>query len=162
MKITLTKHTSSTTLSCTRLDGSVTWQKSRHNGFFGPHDLLHYAVETTLGLRDSFFGLVAAGRSIASFSEPGTAASLPLEALHTELMVNQLMIETNYQGPSTAEVFNQTIADCCAASKGDTLAPPAALTDAQLNQIRDRFAELNSTWRELAHGAKLELAFPDR
>lgn len=99
MLISLTKQGGLTVLTCTRRDGSVTWQKSARGGFFGQHDLLHYAIETTLGLRESFFGLVAAGRSIESFLEPGTAAALPIEALNTELMVNQLMIDTNYEIP---------------------------------------------------------------
>jgi len=160
MTISLTKQGAFTVLACTRRDGSVTWQKSSHGGFFGQHDLLHYAIETTLGLRESFFGLVAMGRSIESFTEPGTAASLPLEALHTELMVNQLMIETNYEGPSTAEVFNKTMADSCAASKGGSIAPPRAISDAQLDLIRERFGKLMSEWSTLNDGEKLELPFP--
>jgi hypothetical protein len=41
-------------LSCTRADGSVTWQRQPHAAraeFFTRHDLTHYAVETVLGHR---------------------------------------------------------------------------------------------------------------
>ena len=35
------------TLTCVRDDGTTTWQKSSE--YFARHDLMHYAVETTLG-----------------------------------------------------------------------------------------------------------------
>jgi hypothetical protein len=54
------------TLRCTRGDGSVTWQvqRARHAAFFPLHDLTHYAVETVLGFRRGFFGLIADGWDI--------------------------------------------------------------------------------------------------
>ena len=49
-------------LRCVRQDGSVTWQKqTRHAAHFALHDLTHYAVETALGYRRGFFGLIAEG-----------------------------------------------------------------------------------------------------
>ena len=49
-------------LRCTRADGSVSWQKqAKHGAHFALHDLTHYAVETTLGCRQGFFGLVSQG-----------------------------------------------------------------------------------------------------
>lgn len=160
MLISLAKQGDLVVLTCTRADGSVTWQKSGHDGFFGRHDLLHFAIETTLGLRESFFGMVASGRSIESFAAPGAAATLPIEALHTEMMVNQLMIEINYETRSTADAFNRTIADCCAASKRGLIAPPPAISDAHLDLIRERFAQMMAAWSTLNDGEKLELPFP--
>jgi len=160
MRITLTKHPTAPVIACTRRDGSVTWQKSAHGPFFGPHDLLHYALESTLNLRESFFGLIARGRSIESFAEPGTAAQLPVEAMHTEMMVNQLMID-HIHGPALAAAeFNQTIAASWRASKPGAATPPNPISDSQLQQIHERFAELLQTWRSLADGEKLELEFP--
>src|SRR5207253_2804998 len=51
-------HTAS--LSCTRRDGSVTWQRQRGSlgAVFPPHDLTHYAVEQTLGFQHGFYGLI--------------------------------------------------------------------------------------------------------
>src|SRR5262249_6522068 len=80
-------------LTCVRDDGSSTYSKSAHGEFFAPHDLMHYVVETTLGFRRAFFGLIAAGWSIPAFAEPGAAAKLPPEALHAEHIVNLLMHE---------------------------------------------------------------------
>ena len=48
-------------LRCVRGDGTVTWQRHEgaHGRFFPLHDLTHYAVETTLGFRSGFYGLIA-------------------------------------------------------------------------------------------------------
>ena len=60
-------------LRCVRADGSVTWQKQdRHAAFFALHDLTHFAVESTLGFRDGFFGLVAQGWDIDDTTGKGT------------------------------------------------------------------------------------------
>ena len=158
MKISLTKQSGHVVLTCTRADGSVTWQKSAHGGFFGAHDLLHYAVETTLGLRESFFGLIAAGRAIELFSAPGTATSLPAEALHTELMVNQLMIGRNFDDYADGEAFNKTLIESWQKSnhRGH---PPPSLTDDQLAAIRRCYEELLADWERVPAGGKLELQF---
>jgi hypothetical protein len=49
--------------TCTRPDGTSTWQRhtGARAGFFAVHDLTHYAVETELGVRHGFYGLVADG-----------------------------------------------------------------------------------------------------
>jgi hypothetical protein len=46
-------------LNCRRADSTVTW--SRVHPFYPRHDLSHFAVETVLGLRQGFFGLIAEG-----------------------------------------------------------------------------------------------------
>ncbi len=159
MLISLAKQGDLVVLMCTRRDGSVTWQKSGHDGFFGRHDLLHFAVETTLGLRESFFGMVAAGQSIESFAAPGAAATLPAEALHTEMMVNQLMIEHNFGEAADAASFNKVMAACWAGSMHRNAPSPRALTDEQLSMIRAKYGELVAAWDTLPSGQKLELQF---
>ena len=73
----------SAALSCTRADGSVTWQ--RQDGklglFFPLHDLTHYAVETTLGFSRAFYGLrPTAGTSPISGSRSIRASIFPRRA----------------------------------------------------------------------------------
>ena len=48
-------------LELRRADGTTTWQKRTGPTaeFFAVHDLTHYAVETVLGYRRAFYGLVA-------------------------------------------------------------------------------------------------------
>src|SRR5256885_9526625 len=45
-------------LSCTRADGTTTWQRQEGGqaAFFPRHDLTHYAVETVLAHRSGFYG----------------------------------------------------------------------------------------------------------
>ena len=47
----------SAALSCTRADGTTTWQRQdgQLGAFFPLHDLTHYAVETVLGLPRAFY-----------------------------------------------------------------------------------------------------------
>ena len=62
LAIRLKRHTDgSASLTLTRTDGSVTWQRQlgQTGNVFPPHDITHYAVETTLGYEHGFFGLVA-------------------------------------------------------------------------------------------------------
>ncbi|HWZ61329.1 MAG TPA: hypothetical protein VNW46_20275 [Gemmatimonadaceae bacterium] len=76
-------------LRCERPDGSVVWQRQdgRRGRFFPPHDLTHYAVETTLGFRDGFYGLVAEGWEITDFGSPWPRGPVPDGALATEFLV---------------------------------------------------------------------------
>ena len=79
-----------TTITCIRDDGSITWQTyGPHSDFFAIHDLTHYAVETELGYKHGFFGMIAQGRDINDFG-PGSAASLHPEAFHAEMLAGLL------------------------------------------------------------------------
>lgn len=137
-------------LTCTRPDGTMTWSKSRHGEFFGPHDLMHFAVESTLALRGSFFGLIASGWSIADFELPGAAARLPAEAVQTEHMVGALQQEQAFADVLTASAFNATIAM-------STTSTARQVTDEELRAIRSRYAELIAAYRALKDGRSLEL-----
>jgi len=96
-------------LTCVRDDGRATYSKSRHGEFFALHDLLHYAVESTLGLRDSFFGLVARGWTIADFDGPGVLEKLPPEAGQTEFIVGLLLQDYMAGEPGSADEFNRAL-----------------------------------------------------
>ena len=79
-------------LRCARDDGSESWQRQRgtQGRFFPLHDLAHYAVETTLGARQGFYGLVAAGWEIDDTTGKGARGPLPDEALAIENLVGLL------------------------------------------------------------------------
>jgi hypothetical protein len=75
-------------LRCTRQGGSVTWQKQiKHAAHFALHDLTHYAVETALGYRRGFFGLIAAGCDLEDTTGKGARGHLPGEAIEVERIV---------------------------------------------------------------------------
>ncbi len=120
---------------------------------------MHYAVETTLGMRRAFFGLIAEGWDVTTFEEPGTAARLPAEAIHAEQIVNLLLQEAVEGESRLAEVFNATLAAAVAGAKQMQTAPPV-LTELQLSRIRERFGELSAEFRSLGEGETLELNFP--
>src|ERR1035438_8851808 len=69
-------------LRCTRADGSVSWQKqAKHAAHFALHDLTHYAVETALGYKQGFFGLIARGWEVEDTTGKGARGAIPPEAL---------------------------------------------------------------------------------
>ena len=158
MLVRFSKRNGTPVLTCVREDGTTTWSKSAHGAFFGPHDLMHYAVETTLGMRQAFFGLIAAGWDIATFAERGAAARLPAEALLAEHVVNVLLQEQAAGSASEAGAFNRTLAAAMAGAPG--VARLRGLTEGELSQIRERFGELLGRFRALGADGSLELPFP--
>lgn len=83
MRVQLTKRVGGgVVLNCIRADGTVTWQtQDGPLGLFFPyHDLTHYAVETVLGFRHAFYGLLADGRAIDDTGEKEARGRLPAEA----------------------------------------------------------------------------------
>src|SRR6185436_2865273 len=95
-------------LSCRRADGTVTWQRQEggHGVFFPLHDLTHFAVETVLGFRRAFYGLVAEGWDISTFEERGIAARLPEDAGLAEVIVGFFDAERASGTISSADDFN--------------------------------------------------------
>jgi hypothetical protein len=94
-------------LRCYRADGSVTWQKQseRHAVHFTQHDLTHYAVETTLGYRQGFYGLIAAGWDIEDTTGNGAKGPLPDEAGEVESVVGLFDSERSSGTIWTADEF---------------------------------------------------------
>ncbi len=135
-------------LRCTRPDGSVTWQKQteRHAAFFSLHDLTHFAVESTLGLRGGFFGLIAHGWDIEDTTGKGARGPLPPEAGVAEQVVGLIYMEQAQGASWTPDEFNAYSA--------------RPLTQAEIEAIRQRRTELFSQWAAVPVGGTLELKFP--
>jgi len=144
----------SAALTCVRADGSVTWQRQEGTAgrFFPTHDLTHYAVETVLGHRRGFYGLVAEGWY---FGAPWPKGPLPADAEPAELIVGFLDVERASGALWSAAEFNAHAAEHASARGGNTF----ALTDEQLQRIRARRQELLSRWRALEPGDVLELPY---
>ena len=149
----------SAALSCTRADGSVTWQRQLgvHGQFFPRHDLTHYAVETVLGFRDAFYGLVASGWDISDFGPPWPRGRIPETAGIAELIVGFLDAERASMTRWTAADFNDK-ATIYYRDHSLSTAPPT-LTDDDLARIRQRRAELFAEWDAVTAGGTLELTF---
>ena len=106
LTIRIKKNTDGTAaLSCTRADGTVTWQRQQgaQGLFFPRHDLTHYAVETVLEYRSAFYGLIATGWNISDFGPPWPRGQMPEEAGVAELIVGFLDAERASQARWSAE-----------------------------------------------------------
>jgi hypothetical protein len=144
-------------LRCVRADGSATWQRQEgaRAMFFPFHDLTHYAVETTLGFRAGFYGLIADGWDIDDTGGKGRRGRLPAEAVLVEHVVGLLDRErVGGAAPLSADEFRAQLA---AAGQ----APPS-LDDARLAATRARMDGLHDAWAALAAGGTLELPFDRR
>jgi hypothetical protein len=144
-------------LRCIRADGSTTWQKQqgKHAAFFPLHDLTHYAVETELGFRRGFYGLIAEGWEIAETTGKTARGPLPNETLEVEYLVSAFSAERAGGAVASAAEFNP-LAATFANAKG--MPPPRHLSDGDLARVRSRFDELAIKWRALPPGETLELA----
>lgn len=142
------------TIVCIRADGSRTW--ARLHPFFPLHDLRHYAVETTLGFREAFFGLVATTWSIEEFNQPGATDRLPQEAKWAEQIVGLLDLERS-AGTWEIEAFNTGLAAALAAGNNPPCHP---VTAEDLVNIRSVYDRLAGQWLGLPLGGELELEWP--
>lgn len=138
-------------MRCTRSDGSVTWQKQaeRHAAHFTYHDLTHYVIETTLGYKQGFFGLIAAGWNIEDTTGKGARGPLPEEATEVESVVGLFDAERGSGTLWTEEEFAQ-------------FAPHGLsrkLDEAAIQGVRSARADLFRRWASVQTGGTLELEF---
>ncbi len=134
------------TLRCTRENGSVTWQKqTRHAAHFVFHDLTHYAVETALGYRRGFFGLIAEGWDADDTTGKSARGPLPAEAIEVERIVGLFDSERGSGTLWTVEEFNEFA--------------PRALTEADVQRVRGLRGALFQQWSAIQPGQKMELEF---
>lgn len=145
-------------LSCTRDDGTVTWQRQGGASarFFPKHDLTHYAVESVLQLGDGFFGMVAAGWDITDFGTPWPRGPLPQGGVVAELVVGLLDLERASGESYRAEEYREKVAEYNAARgmRGEL-----RLDDGQLDRIRSLRDELCARLDATIPGESLELTF---
>jgi hypothetical protein len=138
-----------------RADGTATWQRS--HVAFPVHDLVHYCVESTLGFRDAFFGLIAKGWNLEDFGAPWPRGPLPAEAGTAEAIVGEVWRAFMAREPLSAAELNDRVG-AYFAQHGISADRP--VTDAELTAIQSRLAELARQWRATAPGGTLELLFP--
>lgn len=145
-------------LSVTRRDGTVAWQKQ--HAFFPVHDLTHYAIETTLGLRRAFWGMMADGWEFSDFGTPwprGPMPNLP-EALLAEASAGWFdsfgrLVESDEEG---AAALNAQLATYF---QQNGLGDPRILTVDEFTRIRAVRGELAARWHALGPREAMELAF---
>lgn len=147
-----------TTLSCARADGTTTWQRQEgaQASFFPRHDLTHYAVETVLGQRQGFYGLVAAGWDLSDFGTPWPRGKLPKEANLVEMIVGFFDLDRASGQMESVEELNTQLATFC---EEKALPAPEKLTEEDLSRVRQKRGELFAQWEAVERGGVLELQF---
>jgi hypothetical protein len=145
-------------LSCTRADGTTTWQRQlgAQAAFFPKHDLTHYAVETALGQRQGFYGLVSAGWDFSDFGSPWPRGKLPPEANISEMIVGFFDLERRIGERLVGADLNQKLAEYCA---DHDLPPQRQFTEDDLARVRAKRAELFAQWDAVVPGNALEVVF---
>lgn len=138
-------------LRCVRADGSAAWQKQtdRHAAFFALHDLTHFAVETALGYRRGFFGLIAMGWEIEDTTGKGARGPLPPEAGEVEGIVGLFDAERASGVIWTVDEFNEFGA----------MSGARPLTADEIARVKKKRSELFQQWSAVEPGATLELQF---
>lgn len=136
-----------------------------------PHDLVHYLVETRLGMRHGFWGLVAAGTNFnyLSFVADQIRAGLPPDPPNdgpapdlTEL-VQVESVARSLTGTDTDAACLGKVRDTCARHG---VPVPLALDsrsagapEKAVGELRGELAELTARWRALAAGRSLVLPY---
>jgi hypothetical protein len=152
VRVQITKKTDgSGVLRCVRADGSATWQKQtdRHAAYFSLHDLTHFAVETELGYRRGFFGLIAEGWEIEDTTGKGARGPLPPEAGEVEMLVGVFSAERAGGAIWTVDEFNE-----CAAMSG-----VRKLSADEIARVKKKRSQLFQQWAAVEPGAALDLQF---
>ncbi len=155
MEIFFTRHENKKhTISCIRNDGTQTWMQC--DDFFISHDLMHYAVETSLAYKSAFYGMLAGGVSITDFELPKAQRKFQLtpEAIITEHLVNLLTIE---MAQGKLDDFYKVLAESFINNDNTIIPPP--LSNHQLETIRDLYSKLIQQWYDLPAGEKMILHF---
>jgi len=159
LRITITRRTDgSTVLHCIRSDGSETFQhqRGRRAAFFPLHDLTHLSVESILGFRRGFFGLIADGWDIEDTGGKGLRGALPEEAVAVEHLVGSFDLERAGSVHWTAITLHE---QASLFASGHGLPPPPRFSDEALDRVRARIRELHYQWISTLPGHTLELTF---
>jgi len=146
-------------LSCERADGSIVYQRqnAKQAGFFVRHDLTHFAVETVLGHRKGFYGLIAQGWSFEDFGEKWDKKKWPADAEPAELIVGLFDAENASEAEWSAAEFNlhakEFMRQLGNSEMGDVI------DQEQVERVRARIGELMKRWERVKPEGTLELEF---
>lgn len=155
MEIRFTKNTAGQhSISYRRDDGSVTWMHA--SPYFVHHDLGHYAIETSLGYRTAFLGMINNGMQIRDFEDREKRLSMRVtdEGWYAESMANIFLMEITQGG---VDNFNQ-VAAAAFAEMGLPIPPPQLAPD-EIAKIRNKIQELLVQWQQLPEKGSLLLTF---
>jgi len=142
-----------------RADASAVSLPLYRYGAVPNHDLVHYAVEVTFGLRWGFFGLVIAGASFevvqrAGARRPGQLVPTtdPLVAEHLDEL---LLAEQLVAGLDDLDDPDSEVARALSAAGHERCTDPALVA-----QARELLADRHAAWQAVPVGGRLRLPWP--
>jgi hypothetical protein len=150
-------------LYCEREDGSSTWAEllegSGNPRVVVPHDLVHYVVETVLGLDNAFFGFIERGLDLHASLCPEEKRAMRSEpaVLRAEAAVATLHADFS-DGPFDDEMRAAKLKDACAGWR----VAPFEISREEWDSMRAKLEELGAAWVALPRGQQLELVFTTR
>ena len=116
------------------------------------HDFAHYVVESFAQLHDSFYGMLASGKSVSEFSDFENELALSLEARQTEMVVALLQQSTEKQ-TDTMLLYEKM----CTALTTMGFSVPDYMTPEKVVLLQQRFQMLYATWQTLRTGEEMKL-----
>lgn len=144
-------------LRCIRRDGSETATSMPRQGIL-PHDLLHYVVESGLGWRHGFLGMIAAGADIGwTMQQTHDPANRDIadQAIHAEAVVESLQAQL-WSGTFDEAAFLDGLRDACQA-RGRSVPVLAAGTG---ETLFGQALVLNTRWQQIPFHGTLVLEMP--
>lgn len=122
---------------------------------FMPHDLIHFAYEREAGCKNSFYGLLAAGKTFAEMDDRtlmSNPALVDSEMVLTEKIVGPL---TAYLGTDIPEeAFLDMLKNMFEASGKEV---PSHITPSFLISLKKNYRALIGEWNSLPHHTKMEI-----
>ncbi|MFZ9213620.1 MAG: hypothetical protein ACO21S_00455 [Sediminibacterium sp.] len=155
MKIQIKKRSNSKHVISYLRDGLETYWIEADN-FLVLHDLCHFAIETTLGYKKSFWGLIASGINPNVFEnkEKRDALELSNEAWYSEHLTNLLLIEfTQGLFDNINEMLEQSL------MQQNPSISVIKISSTELTAIRSLFYKLIDNWNSVKDGNYLSLDF---
>ena len=155
MKIQIKKRANSKHIISYVRDGLETYWIGADN-FLVLHDLCHFAIETTLGYKTAFWGLVNSGINPSDFEDKEKRDRLNLsnEAWYAEHLANLFLIEyTQGAFENINEVFKQ-----CMLEHNPSIAI-IQFSDTEIEAIRTSLHQLINSWNMVEDGNFLTLEF---
>jgi len=167
MRITIIKGDKEDRLDMERADGSRASTSFPHKGPI-PHDFVHYAVESELGIDRGFWGLVASGRhpeevqQIAKAAGHSSAkrAQVPaadfISAIQAERIVEAFEADHwSGGGGDPSGIIHMANAGC-----EQSLVPRPPLDEPAVARIRSQISDFAGRWSALAPGQSMALEWP--
>lgn len=167
MKIIVRKGRTADIIQIQRTDGSVLSTNFPHKGPL-PHDIVHFFVESELGIDAGFWGLVAGGRHPEEVGEMAKAAGhasasrarapdpLLVPAIQAERMVECFEADL-WGGGSDIQTFNHLLDAACQQSRVQSV----ALDQEAIARVRKALGKFQALWVGISIGGVCSFDWPD-